>query len=34
VDACQGISVPGWREAGWRVLSLTGARSGERQTIV
>jgi hypothetical protein len=25
VDACQGISVGGWRAAGWRVSSLTGS---------
>jgi len=24
VDACQGISAAAWRDAGWRVSSLTG----------
>jgi UDPglucose 6-dehydrogenase len=24
VDACQGVSIPAWQEAGWRVFSLTG----------
>jgi UDPglucose 6-dehydrogenase len=24
VDACQGISVTAWRDAGWQVFSLTG----------
>jgi UDPglucose 6-dehydrogenase len=28
VDACQGISVAAWREAGWRVSSLTGVHRG------
>jgi UDPglucose 6-dehydrogenase len=30
VDACQGIDVATWKEAGWRVLSLTGNHSGHR----
>ena len=28
VDACQGIDVAAWREAGWKVLSLTGGNAG------
>jgi UDPglucose 6-dehydrogenase len=28
VDACQGICVPAWRQAGWQVTSLTGAGAG------
>jgi UDPglucose 6-dehydrogenase len=28
VDACQGIDVATWQEAGWRVLSLTGDHAG------
>jgi UDPglucose 6-dehydrogenase len=31
VDACQGISVTAWREAGWQVSSLTGVRAKQRQ---
>jgi UDPglucose 6-dehydrogenase len=29
VDACQGIDVAAWREAGWRVSSLTGIPAGQ-----
>jgi UDPglucose 6-dehydrogenase len=28
IDACQGINLAAWREAGWEVLSLTARRSG------
>jgi UDPglucose 6-dehydrogenase len=31
VDACQGISISAWREAGWQVSSLTGVRARQRQ---
>lgn len=31
VDACQGISVTAWREAGWQVSSLTGLRARQWQ---
>jgi hypothetical protein len=27
VDACQGIDLAAWGDAGWRVRSLTGART-------
>jgi UDPglucose 6-dehydrogenase len=31
VDACQGISVTGWRKAGWEVSSLTGSQARQWQ---
>jgi UDPglucose 6-dehydrogenase len=31
VDACQGINVAAWRDAGWRVASLTGVPAGDSQ---
>ncbi|HEX4089387.1 MAG TPA: UDP-glucose/GDP-mannose dehydrogenase family protein [Trebonia sp.] len=31
VDACQGITITAWRDAGWRVASLTGVPSEQRQ---
>lgn len=31
VDACQGIRIAAWRDAGWRVSSLTGLRRGQSQ---
>lgn len=31
VDSCQGIRIAAWREAGWRVSSLTGLRAGQSQ---
>jgi UDPglucose 6-dehydrogenase len=31
VDACQGISVTAWREAGWQVSSLTGLQARQWQ---
>jgi UDPglucose 6-dehydrogenase len=34
VDACQGIDVAKWREAGWRVSSLTGVPAGQAQPSV
>jgi UDPglucose 6-dehydrogenase len=34
VDACQGIDVTTWREAGWRVSSLTGVPAGQARSAV
>jgi UDPglucose 6-dehydrogenase len=34
VDACQGIDILTWREAGWQVASLTGVPSVETQSAV
>jgi UDPglucose 6-dehydrogenase len=31
VDACQGISITAWCDAGWQVSSLTGVRAGQSQ---
>lgn len=31
VDACQGISITAWRDAGWQISSLTGVRAGQSQ---
>jgi UDPglucose 6-dehydrogenase len=34
VDACQGIDIATWREAGWLVSSLTGVPAGETQSAI